>query len=191
MIRFTVAACVALVLLSGCVASSEGGQRVATPASRPTRAASGAEMNSSERVTQREQYGSARLDPPGASATPTVTRDAAIQIFEREGLFPETGKDTPHSVRLAAYSDDVYGAQIGKDGQPNAVYRDRLVWAFVYNDVPPRVHSLPAGIKAEEAVPPGTRCAFVVLIDAQSGAFIVGSQECSPPGQLPAGTGSS
>ena len=87
------------------------------------------------------------------------------QRFESEKLFPYSGRDAPHEVRLASY-------------------RDELVWAYIYPDVARRPgHGGPA-IQDRRGEPAGradTRCSFVVLFDAATGTFILGSQSCAPP----------
>jgi hypothetical protein len=135
----------------------------------------------SDRLQEPERYGSARLDRPPASARAGVSPEHARSVFEAEQVFPGSGKDAPHSVRLASYSDDVFGARLRDDGEPVPTFLGRLVWAFVYRDVAPRSLHGPAVTSDEGRTsrPAGARCSFVVLLDAHTGEYIMGAQNCA------------
>ena len=135
----------------------------------------------SNRLQEPERYGSARLDRPPASARAGVSREYARSVFDAEQVLPGPGRDAPHSVRLASYSDDVFGAQLRDDGEPVPTFVGRLVWAFTYRDVAPRPLHRPA-VRSDEGQtsrPAGARCSFVVLLDAHTAEYIVGAQNCA------------
>ena len=118
----------------------------------------------SDRLSGTAHFGSLRLDPPPASVTAGVSLAEVQQRFESEQLFPASGSDAPHQVRLASY-------------------RDQLVWAYIYPDVARRQGAGGPAIRdrsEEPAVPAERRCSFVVLFDAGSGGFIAGHQNCWP-----------
>ena len=138
-----------------------------------------APVASTDRLPSPERHGSARLDPPPFSPTVGVSLNYAKKVFETEQLFPASGKDAPHSVHLASYSDDVYKAQIQENGESVPAFRNQLVWAFIYRDVAPRPHHGPAVRSGDDTSrPAGTRCSFIVLLDALTGEYIMGGQNC-------------
>lgn len=162
------------VFLAGCGSDSGG---LAAGDSPPRDPSPGppevAQVASSDRVQQREIYGSSRFDPPPQSLSNAISRDYAMKVFDANSAFPPE-KDAPHTVRIATYWDDEFGANVDASGRATPQNVDRLVWVLLYPQTAPVASRGPKPVE----LPKGTRCVFISIVDANSGEFLVAQQKC-------------
>jgi hypothetical protein len=135
---------------------------------RSPTAAAAAPAGSSDVV----DYGSGITTRPAPDAVPALTSTEAVTLATRIDMPRELMPGTP-TTTLRFVTVDPGGAE---EGGPPA---EKLAWVLVYDGSPADLHG-PVGLSRErrQEIAAGSRCSFIVILDARSGGTLALKQRC-------------